>query len=480
MFFGREELIEQLESLWGKSVSSLVTCRGRRRVGKSTLIEEFANHSKGVFIKIEGRKPEAKLSNEDELATFAKQLSKQTKFKEKKLADWSDAFAALSGQIHERSRTVVLLDEVSWLAHYDESFADYLKMAWDNDLKKHSRLVLVLCGSVSTWIKDNIIDNSAYKGRRSLDLVVPELPLKECVKFWGKQVKRLATREIIDVLSVTGGIPRYLEEINPRLSAEENIRRLCYLPKSVLREDFDEMFLDVITQKPKFTAKVLRCLVEGPKSCTEVNKKLKIGKGGNVSKALKTLEEAGLVAPECKINPETGEPIREIRYRLKDNYARFYLKFVEPHKGGIDDGSFKFTTLKQFDGIDAMMGLAFENLVVNNYAELVPHLRLTGSMIKSAGPYRRFATKGPRGKKGCQVDLLIQTPKALCFVEVKRQKEIDKDVIKQVDAQVNAIPRKSCVSAKTALVYDGELSPVVPADDYFDTIIPFRALLGID
>ena len=275
------------------------------------------------------------------------------------------------------------------------------------------------------------------------------------------------------------GIPRYLEEINPSLSAEENIRRLAFRPKGVLREDFDEMFNDVITSRPKFTASVLRSLTDGPKCCIEVAKCLGIGKGGDVSDAMAVLEESGFVSPECTRNPETGKEVRERRYRLRDNYARFYLKYIEPQKSVIDEGAFEFSSLREFEGLDAVMGLAFENLVVNNYKYLIPHLHLDGSLIMSAGPYRRKGSKGKNGRKGCQIDLLIQTRRALCFVEVKRQGEIGRDVIDQVDRQVRAIMRPRGVSAKTALVYDGSLSPVAAADGYFDAIIPFRRLLGL-
>ena len=415
----------------------------------------------------------------DELTAFAKQLARQSDAPKEPSEDWYSAFGVLDGQISDKERTVVLLDEVSWLAYGDDTFADYLKIAWDNALKKHDRLILVVCGSVSSWIRDNIIDNRAYVGRRSLDMVVPELPLHECVKFWGWAVKRTDVREIVDVLSVTGGIPRYLEEINPRLSAEENIRRLAFRPKGVLREDFDDMFNDVITSKPKFTARVLRSLVDGPKSCAEVTKMLGVGKGGDVSAAMSVLEESGFVSAECSRNPETGAELRERRYRLRDNYARFYLKYVEPQKTVIDEGSFEFSTLREFEGFDAVMGLAFENLVVNNYRELIPHLHLGGSLIMSAGPYRRKGTSGKNGRKGCQVDLLIQTRRALYFVEVKRQGEIGREAIDQVDDQVHAVERPRGVSAKTALVYDGHLSPVARADGYFDAVVPISKLLGL-
>lgn len=125
------------------------------------------------------------------------------------------------------------------------------------------------------------------------------------------------------------------------------------------------------------------------------------------------------------------------------------------------------------------MGLAFENLVVNNYRELLPHMNLNGVLVTSAGPFRRRAPKGKRGKPGCQVDLMVQTRRAIWFVEVKRKREIGREVISEVDKKVRSIERREGISAKTALVYDGELSPVTRTDGYFDATIPFRKLLGL-
>ena len=478
VFFGRQDLFDQLAVLCHKRVASLVTCRGRRRVGKSTLIEMFASQYGCKFIKIEGRRPSRKLSNGDELATFARQLAEQTGAEKAPPADWPDAFTRLSGQISDRKWTVVLLDEISWLAHYDDMFADDLKIAWDNVFKKHSKLILVLCGSVSSWICDNIVGNGAYLGRRSLDIVVPELPICECVKFWGVHRTRIAPREIIDVLSITGGIPRYLEEIDPSRSAEENIRALCFRPNAVLRSDFDEMFSDVITTESSFSATVLRHLLSGPKTAAELTKEMDGGKGGRTSNALARLREAGFVTWDEGVNPETGERAREKRYRIKDNYTRFYLKYIEPAKAVIDSGSFEYSSIADFVEVDSVLGLAFENLVVNNYRELIPYLHLQGNTILSAAPYRRRGTKGPRGRKGCQIDLLIQTRRSIYIVEIKRKSEIGREIIAEVDAKVKAITRPDGVSIKTALVYDGHLSESVRSDGYFDALIPIEKLFA--
>ena len=479
MFFGRDETIDQLNGLLRKRVASLVTCRGRRRIGKSTLIEVFARRAKCRFLKIEGRKPENGMTNKDELVAFAKQLSDQSSAESMPPSNWPDAFRRLDSQIHDRGWTVVLLDEISWMAYFDKAFASDLKIAWDNLFKKHTKLILVACGSVSSWIRDNIIDNGAFLGRRSLDIVVRELPLADCTKFWGRAATRIDEREIIDVLSVTGGVPRYLEEIDPALSATENIRRLCFLPNSILRTDFEEMFRDVITHEFDFSANVLRHLADGAKSATEITSEMGLGKGGRVTSALNRLVEAGLVAEDSSVNPETGKPAREVRYRINDNYSRFFIKYIEPMKKTIDNGTFEFVSLDALDGIETILGLAFENMVVNNCRVLIPLLNLSGTLVISAAPYRRIGSKSSRGRKGCQIDLLLQTRHTMCIVEIKRRREIGREVIKTVDEKVRAIIRPEGVSARAALVYSGHLSPTVAAAGYFDAIVPFGRLLGI-
>ena len=478
-FFGRDAELAELEGLWGKRVASLVTCRGRRRIGKSTLIEEFARRSGARFIKLEGLRPKRGMTERDQLAFFAAKLSAQTGCDKTPPSDWYSAFVRLDRELGGKGREVVLMDEISWMAQFSLTFPEILKNAWDDLFKKHSNLVLVLCGSVSSWIRDEIVENRAYVGRRSLDIVVGELPPAECIKFWGKRASRIAPREIIDVLSVTGGVPRYLEEVSPSLSAVDNIKKLCFTPKSVLREDFDDMFNDVITDQPKFSARVLRTFVDGAKTATEVADALGITKGGDVTAAIGNLVEAGFLSETGHINPETGRELREKRFRLRDNYARFYLKCVEPHKRIIDDGAFEFASLDELEGYDSIMGLAFENLVVNNYRFLLPFLHLDGVVITSAGPYLRRASKGVRGRKGCQVDLLVQTRRAVYGVEVKRMREISRDIITEVDRKVRSIKRQEGVSIRTALVYDGHLAPVAKADGYFDAIVPFAKLLGM-
>ena len=472
MFYGREGDLSELERLWHKSVPSLVTCRGRRRVGKSTLIEEFALRSEARFLEIEGLPPESDQTNEDQLNHFAEQLRAQSVWKGENPKGWYEAFLALD-EVIEDGRTVVLLDEISWMGAHDAKFPGILKTSWDRHFKKHQHLVLVLCGSVSTWIQENILNNTGFVGRAALNMVVNELPIKDCIRFWGAAAGRTASREILDVLSVTGGVPRYLEEIDPGVSAVENIQNLCFSPHALLRDDFSKIFNSVFGQNALVKRRIMTALAKSPLSVTELAEATGMEKCGGLTKHLDQLSVAGFVTSDKGLNPLTQKPAKIIRYRIKDNYSRFYLKYIEPNAEMIDRDAFRCRSLDALPGWDAMMGYQFETLVANNLSALLPRLGLGRALILSAAPFRQQAT---RRKKGCQVDLLLQTEGAVCIVEIKRMKDIGTATESEIREKASRLAVKRGVSIRTALVYDGMLSPRLEASAYIDKIVEFGAL----
>ena len=107
-FFGRDAELGELEGLWGKRVASLVTCRGRRRIGKSTLVEEFARRSGARFIKLEGLRPKRGMTERDQLEFFASKLSAQTGCDKTPPLDWYSAFVRLDRELGGRDLKVVL------------------------------------------------------------------------------------------------------------------------------------------------------------------------------------------------------------------------------------------------------------------------------------------------------------------------------------------------------------------------------------
>ena len=479
-FVGRTEYLEDLESLWRKRTSSLVACRGRRRIGKSTLFREFARRTAEAYIEIEGLAPHPGMTNEDQLGGFAESLARETSTPIHTFSNWLDAFFWLDQKIDDTKRTVVVLDEISWMGGYDKNFPSTLRKAWERYFHRHEKLILVVCGSVSAWIKHNLLDNTGFAGRFSRDYALTELKLSDCTAFWGEAAGRLAPREILDVLSVTGGVPRYLEEIDPGLDANENIRRLCFMKSGVLYADFDAIFNPLFGDENEPKKEILRLLGDGPLSGAEMALRLGLVRNGHLSDLLRALCEGGFISDDAGVNPETGRPCRVARYRLRDNYTRFYLKYIEPHRREIESGHYRYVSLESLPDWSSILGLQFENLIVNNAMELLPFLHLGNAIVESAAPYRNARNCRNGTTKGFQVDLLIQTARTVYVVEVKRRREIAAAIESEVEEKIGRLPLRSGVSARPVLVYDGELAPSVEGSGFFDAIVPAAKLLGLE
>lgn len=153
------------------------------------------------------------------------------------------------------------------------------------------------------------------------------------------------------------------------------------------------------------------------------------------------------------------------------------LKYVLPHKDEIRRGAFKCVSLDLLPEWEAIRGLQFENLVVNNFSEVIPHLGIGNSIVLSAAPYRNSRRSSGSAPRGVQIDLLVQTQTTAYVVEVKRKNHIGAEVEDEVRQKIRRLPLREGVSARPALVYDGDLAPSVVGRGYFDAIIPADKLL---
>jgi len=131
------------------------------------------------------------------------------------------------------------------MADQNFTFLGKLKTVWDTEFSKNPDLMLILCSSVSTWVDENLLGDTAFLGRPSLELILEELPLPICVKFRGKYQDRISAYEKLKILSITGGVPRYLELMAPSKSAEENIKQMCFTKDAILLKEFDRIFSDI-------------------------------------------------------------------------------------------------------------------------------------------------------------------------------------------------------------------------------------------
>jgi AAA+ ATPase superfamily predicted ATPase len=481
MFVGREQEQAEFRELLAKKNSSLVTCHGRRRIGKSRFIRECAKKA-NAFFEFSGLPPRPGLSKKEQLTAFSEQLAKQSRAPKLPLDSWSTAFQLLASQLPSKGSVVVLFDEISWMGIGEPDFAGYLKNAWDGLFSRRDRTVVVLCGSVSSWIEENILNNTGFVGRCSWQFHLRPLALSECQMFWGRSAARISTTEKLRFLAVTGGVPRYLEELDPRKTAEHNIARLCFHPGGMLFNEFDSIFSDIFHRRASSYREIVRALVDGAKGVDEISQQIGRERGGSLSQALLELVSAGFLAKDIsptlsgRIAGANRSSSRHIRYRLSDNYLRFYLKYVEPHREQIIEGRFKSTDFEQVDQWEVIMGLQFENLVLENLDGILKHLRISRNRVLYAGPYRQSKTQR---QQGCQIDLLIQTRRSIYVCEIKFRRQISSSVIQEVDRKVSVLKRPANQSIRTVLIYDGQLAPSIEEDQAFDFLIPAGELFVI-
>ena len=473
-FFGRVKELKSLADLRSKNTSSLVCVLGRRRIGKSSLIAHFGEKFPKI-IKIQGLGPEKASTNQNQLDHFAETLSIQCKTRKEYFTDWTEAFFALSEQV-KKGTNLILLDEISWMGKHDPLFSAKLKDAWDLYLKNNPKNIVVVCGSVSSWIEENILLNTNFEGRISLTINLEGLQLSEINHYWNKNNYNFGTLEKMLALSVAGGVPKYLEEILKSKNIEKNIIDLCFTSKGMLFNDFKYIFSDIFDRKKLGLEKIVRLIVEKKLSTTEIANKLKKQVDNDLSEKLHILELSGFTIRDYYFKPD-GTASKLSHIRLKDNYLRFYLKYIEPNKARILTGGKIFERLFDLKNFESILGLQFENVILANRVSLYPLLEISNTSIISAAPYVQNKTAQ---QSGCQIDLLIHTELDVFYLcELKCKKLIDNSVIKEVRSKVNAIKLPKRSSVKPVLIYEGEIYEPHRSDieEFFYRIISFSNIL---
>jgi len=473
-FIGREYELMRLQELQTKKTASLIVVKGRRRIGKSRLLDEFGK-SFDHYYKFSGLPPEPGVTNQKQLDEFAIQMSREFRIAQAKYTDWGDIFWALSERV-QRGKLLILFDEISWMGSEDPAFLGKIKNLWDLHLKKNDRLIFAICGSASSWIEKNILLSTGFVGRISMTLTLNELSLAECNSFFSNHA---SPYEKLKILSVTGGVPKYLEEILPQYSAEENITRLCFRKGGFLVDEFHRIFSDIFLRNSEYYKNILMILINGSKGVLEICDALDVMYHGRISEYLDELELAGFVRSDYLWNLQTGTDTRLKKYRLSDNYIRFYLKYIEKNYSQIQRDAFEVKLSSSLPQWATMMGFQFENLVLMNRRLLQETLRIRPEEIASENPYFQKETKQ---HKQCQIDYLVQTRHHTLYVcEIKFSKNpIGVEVIAEVQEKIRRLKYPKGFSTRPVLIHVNGVTEDVIDECYFSDIVDFSAFLDSD
>lgn len=468
-FYGRERELGILKELFDSKVARMVVLRGRRRIGKSRLAEKYGTFFDKHFTFV-GLPPEENVTAEIQRRHFANELEKQTHQFNLRFDDWDYLFDTL-GKVTSKGKVLVVLDEINWMGSLDPAFLGKLKTAWDVHFKKNPQLVLLLSGSMSAWIEKHILRSTGFFGRIALDIVLQELPLIQCNHFWRPFEKRIAASEKFKILSVTGGIPLYLESINPKISAEENIRRLCFRKEGLLYMEFERIFSDVFGTRAGLYKKFIKSLAQGPAEQATILQSIKLDKSGVYSEYLDELVKTGYLARDFTWSIKSGKISKLSRYRLSDNYLQFYIHYIEPNLQNIQQNRDLLPR-----GWTTIMGLQFENLVLNNRQTIQKLLSIPPSDILLDNPYFQRASQK---QAGVQIDYLIQTRFNTLYVcEVKFYREkIGLEIVKEMQQKLNSLSLPKGYSVRPVLIHVNGVKEEVDDLGFFSHIIDFSHFL---
>lgn len=467
-FYGRKRELSLLKERLNHHIASLVVIMGRRRIGKTRLIEEFGKNLNTLTFT--GLPPDEKVTAQMERDHFARQMGEQLGIRGVSTDDWDNLLWHLS-QRTKTGQVLLVFDEINWMSTKDPSFLGKLKTAWDTHFKKNSKLIMILSGSMPGWIEKNILKSTGFFGRISLNMTIEELPLYECNHFWDKQTHNISTYEKFKILAVTGGVPRYLEEINPKLSAEENIRRLCFRKEGLLFQEYDRICTELFARRGDTYVKILSLLSKGPAFLEDIYRHLAMEKTGVISEYLTDLDKMGYVARDYTWKLKDGKTSPLSQYRLKDNYLRFYLRYIAPHKNTIERGA-----ILDPPNLTTIFGLQFENLILNNRKSIYDLLQIPLEDVLVDNPYFQTKTKS---QEGCQIDYLIQSKfQNLYICEIKFQKDpIKKNIIQEVNKKMKILKTPKGFSKRSVLIHVNGVDDSVLESNFFTKTINFGDLL---
>jgi hypothetical protein len=437
------------------------------------LVEEFARGKK--FLIFTGLAPEQHTTAQSQRDEFARQLSQQTGLPEVRADDWSKLFQLLAEKV-KKGRIIILFDEISWMGSKDPDFLGKLKNIWDLEFKKNPQLILILCGSVSSWIEKNILSSKGFFGRISLTITLEELSLENCDALLQAVGFKRSPLERFMLLGVTGGIPWYIESVYPSYSANENIKKLCFEKDGLLVDEFKYIFNDLFGRRGEICRKIVEHLAQGATEYQDIVTALNYYSSGSLSEYLDDLVTSGFIGRDFTWSLKTGKDTNLSKFRLKDNYLRFYLKYIAPRLNKIKKGQYSESSILSLPNWDGMMGLQFENLVLNNRHLVFKSLGLKPEEIIADNPF--FQHKTTR-QKGCQIDYLIQTKHNTLFAcEIKfSKKEIDISVVNDMKEKLSNISLPKGYVCLPVLIHVNGAKNEIKQTDYFYKDINFSNFL---
>ena len=382
--------------------SEFVIVYGRRRVGKTFLVDNFF-HYEYDFSYVGGHR----LTKNKQLRNFAKALKKYANMsKQPKFADWDDAFDALESfldTLPSEKRKVVFFDEMPWIDTPHSEFVDALEMFWNGWASRRNDIVFVASGSSTSWMVDKLVDNQGgLHGRITNNIYVRPFTLHEVELYLQSRGAAWDRYQILQAYMTIGGIPFYYSLLNVKESLVQNIDRLFFRKNGELQTEFEELYTALFSNSEKYTAVVK--LLNGKREGMTREEIMSVTKMDStmLTKVLRNLERCDFVIRYSLFGNKKKGSI----FRLVDFYTLFYYRFLEKFNSQDEQWwSHNF----QSHAVESWQGLAFELLCLMHLNQIKAKLGISG-IATEASSWRYMPGKDKDTEnvgKGAQIDLLI-------------------------------------------------------------------------
>jgi len=449
--------------------SFLTVLYGRRRIGKTRLVEESFNDAR--LYKFEGLQAQ---STREQQRLFLSRLADATGKNELRLiqsASWTDLLILLS-QILGDEPVVVFFDEFQWMAGERTNLVSSLKYVWDNYLAKRNRVHLIVCGSVGSFLVRKVIRSKALYGRINLEMNLGPLPLPEICRVFRPE---RSLQEVAELYMAVGGVPQYLEMVDPKRSVRANLYDLCFSPEGYLVHEFERIFASHFGSNQHYR-RVLMVLAKRPTaSRQELQRACRVESGGRMTEYLENLETAGFIE---KYSP-VGKPnaLRTVRFRVSDPYVRFYFRFIHPARRKIQEsqGTWSFARFVPDAKYRVWTGLAFEHLCRQHSRRIAERLGF-GAVNYEAGSWFSRSTNAA----GAQVDLLfLRADRVATVCEIRFQAaKVGKGIIREVEQKVEALRGLRGYTIERVLISASPVTVDLDREGYFNRVLYLDDLFG--
>ena len=418
---GRSLEIRRLDRVTREEQAQLVVVYGRRRIGKTYLIHQyFSGRFDFLFTGVHNQPKEI------QLRSFIAELNRQANTNHPVPANWFEAFELLRSYLSAlpiQENRLVFFDEMPWMDTQKSDFLSSFEWFWNSWASLQSHLILIVCGSATSWMVDHIDQNKGgLFNRQTCRLYLQPFSLNETEQYLQARGFNWSLASITECYMILGGIPYYLRALDPQMTLNANIDNLLFRKRAELWDEFDHLYSTLFSNSQAYI-KIVEALSHkrNGMSREEIISKTRLPNNGELSRMLKNLCDAGFVRASVNFFNR-----KEILYQLADYFTLFYFRFLRSAYGK-DERYWSNAT--DLPARRAWMGLTFEQICRDHIPQIKNRLGIGGVLSEEFSC--RIPAEDADSPRGAQFDLLIERrDQVIDLCEMKfsiNDYEIDRD-----------------------------------------------------